>query len=244
MDNAMMIGLARQQTLRRAMDIAANNVANTSTTGFKAEQILLETDTATRATRTDGPHRLAFVGDWGVGRDFSQGALQGTGRPLDLAIEGEGLFALETEAGERFSRDGRFTLNNDGEIIASDGARLLDTGGNPIRLQPEAGEVEIRASGEIMQDGLPVAQVAVTRFEQPGQLSKIGDNRYAAPDDAERELMLDAVVRQGFVEGSNVRAIQEMTRMMEVSRAYASVTKMINQTDELGRKAIERLGRP
>lgn len=244
MDNAMMIGLARQQTLRRAMDIAANNVANATTTGFKAEQVLLEANTSTRATRADGPDRLAFVGEWGVGRDFSQGALQGTGRPLDLAIEGDGLFTVETEAGERFTRDGRFTMNGDGEVIASDGARLLDAGGNPVRLQPEGGEVEIRANGEILQDGLPVAQVGVTRFINPGQLSKIGDNRYSAPEDAERELVLDPVVRQGFIEGSNVRSIMEMTRMMEVSRAYSSVTRMINQTDELGRKAIERLGRP
>ncbi|TGY90015.1 flagellar basal-body rod protein FlgF [Marinicauda algicola] len=244
MDNAMMIGLARQQTLRQAMDISANNIANTSTTGFKAEQVLLETDAATRARHSDGPGRLAFVDEWGVGRDFSQGALQGTGRPLDLAIEGEGFFALETEAGERFTRDGRFTLSAEGEIVAADGARLLDEGGFPIRLAPEGGEIEVRANGEVMQDGVPVARLALTRFEAPGQLSKTGDNRYSAPEDAARETVLDPVVRQGFIEASNVRPVMELTRMMEISRTYASVTRMINQTDELGRKALERLGRP
>lgn len=244
MDNAMMIGLARQQTLRQAMDIAANNIANISTAGFKAEQPLLETDTATRARHSDGPNRLSFVDDWGVGRNFSQGQLQGTGRPLDIAIEGEGFFTVLTEAGERFTRDGRFSLNGQGEIVAGDGALLLDAGGNPIRLLSDGGEVEIRTNGDVVQGGLPVAQIAVTRFDQRGELSKTGDNRYSAPDDAERELVLDAAMRQGFIEGSNVSPIMEITRMMEVSRTYASVSKMISQTDELGRKAIERLGRP
>lgn len=244
MDNAMMIGLARQQTLRRAMDISANNIANASTTGFKAERVLLETENTTRARSIDGPNRLNFVDDWGVGRDFSQGALEGTGRPLDMAIEGDGFFTLETDAGERFTREGRFTLNGDSEIVASDGARLLDAGGQPIRVLPDGGEVEIHANGEITQGGVALGVVGVTRFENIGELEKVGDNRYAAPEDSERELMLDAVVRQGFIEGSNVRPIMEITRMMEVSRTYSSVTRMINQTDELSRKAVERLGRP
>ena len=128
--------------------------------------------------------------------------------------------------------------------MAGDGARLLDEGGNPIVLAAEAGEVAISAAGEISQNGLPVARLSVTRFEQPGLLSKTGDNRFTAPDDAERELMLDPAVRQGFTEASNVTPIMEITRMMEVSRTYASVSKMISQTDELGRKAVERLGRP
>jgi len=244
MDNAMMIGLARQQTLRRAMDIAANNIANSTTTGFKAEQVLLETQDTTRARHADGPSRLSFVDNWGVGRDFGQGELQATGRPLDLAVEGEGFFVVESEAGERFTRDGRFTLNGDGEVVAPDGARLLDAAGMPIRLQPEGGTIEITSTGQIVQDGLPVAELGITRFEQPGQLEKTGTNRFTAPEEAEREIMLDPVVRQGFVEASNVTAIAEITRMMEVSRTYASVSKMINQTDELGRKALERLGRP
>ena len=139
MDNAMMIGLARQQTLRQAMDISANNIANSSTTGFKAEQVLLETNAATRARHADGPDRLAFVDEWGVGRDFSQGALQGTGRPLDLAIEGEGFFALETEAGERFTRDGR-DVRADGATYVLIAALGADAGeGGAWRARGEAG---------------------------------------------------------------------------------------------------------
>ncbi len=244
MDNLMLIGLARQQTLRRTMDVAANNIANASTTGFKAERVMLEAHTDHRARHADGPDRVAFVDEWAMGRDFRQGALTATGRPLDLALEGEGFFTLETAAGERFTRDGRFTLAEDGALSASDGARVLGDAGQPVFLDPAAGEITISAAGEISQGGAPVARLGVVRFEQPGQLMKSGDNRYTAPEDAERVFENLAQVRQGYTEASNVQAITEITRMMEVSRAYASVTKMIKDADELSRKAIERLGRP
>mgnify|MGYP006270563421 FL=1 len=240
----MLIGLARQQTLRRAMDVSANNIANASTTGFKAERMMLETNTDHRARHADGPDRVAFVDDWAMGRDFRQGALTPTNRPLDLALEGEGFFTLETGAGERFTRDGRFTLAEDGALSASDGARVLDEAGQPIFLDPAAGEITIASNGEVSQGGVPVARLGVVRFEQPGQLMKSGENRYEAPEDAERVFENLAQVRQGYSEASNVRPIAEITTMMEVSRTYASVTKMIKDTDELSRKAIDRLGRP
>ncbi|MCC5995695.1 MAG: flagellar basal-body rod protein FlgF [Oceanicaulis sp.] len=243
MDNAMLIGLSRQLTLRRELDVTANNIANASTEGFKAERVMLEPRESARARHQDGPARVQFVGEWAMGRDFTQGVLTPTGRPLDLALEGDGFFVLETPAGERFTRDGRFTLNAAGELTASDGARVLDEAGAPIAINRELGPVEIGADGEIVQGGVPGPRVALAVFEAPGLLSKTGDNRFAAPEDAER-LDERPRVRQGFSEASNVRPILEMSRMMEVSRAYQSVTRMIRDADELSRKAIERLGRP
>jgi len=243
MDNAMLIGLSRQLTLRREMDITANNIANINTDGFKAERVMLESRETRRARHEDGPPQVQFVGEWAMARDFNQGALTSTGRPLDLALDGPGFFVLETQAGDRFTRDGRFTLNAQGELTASDGARVLDEGGAPIVLDPNAGPVQFGTDGVLIQNGNPGARLALAVFEAPGQLSKIGDNRYAAPEDAAR-LDERPVVRQGFSESSNVRAILEMSRMMEVSRAYQSVTRMIRDADELSRKAIERLGRP
>ncbi|MFW6413469.1 MAG: flagellar basal-body rod protein FlgF [Oceanicaulis sp.] len=244
MDNAMIVGLTRQLTLRRAMDVAANNIANASTAGFKAETLMLENHTTSRARHADGPDRIAFVDEWAMGRDFRQGALEATGRPLDVALQGEGFFTLETPAGERFTRDGRFTLNDQSELVASDGARVLDDLGQPIRIDPALGPVTITEDGAVSQNGVPGQRLGLARFAELGALEKTGDNRFTAPEDAER--LFDALPRvmQGHSEGSNVRAINEITTMMEVSRAYASVTRMIRDTDELSRKAIERLGRP
>lgn len=244
MDNAMLVGLARQLTLRRAMDVSANNIANAQTAGFKAEQVMLEANPTSRARNMDGPNRVAFVDEWAMGRDFAQGSLQRTGRPLDVALQGEGFFTLETGAGERFTRDGRFTVTQDGELAASDGARVLDDVGQPVRVDPNAGPVTISGTGVLSQDGLPGQRLGVVRFEQLGQLEKVGENRFSAPEDAERVFENLPQVLQGHSESSNVRPIAEITRMMEVSRSYASVTKMISDTDELSRKAIERLGRP
>lgn len=244
MDNAMLIGLTRQLTLRRQMDVAANNIANAATEGFKAERVMLETETARRARHMDGPSRAQFVDEWAMGRDFTQGALSRTDRPLDLALEGDGFFILETEAGERFTRDGQFTLNALGELTASDGARVLSDVGAPIVLDPQAGPVAISQTGAITQNGAQIGRIGTARFVEPGQLLKIGDNRYGAPEDAERLADAPPLVRQGHTEASNVRPIVEITRMMEVSRAYASVTRMIRDADELSRKAIDRLGRP
>lgn len=243
MDNMMMIGLSQQQVLRRAMDITANNIANVSTAGFKSERLLVEADPFTRARSEDGPARLNYVAEWGMGRDFSQGSLEQTGRPLDLAITGDGFFTLDTPQGERFTRDGRFAMDAAGTLTSADGAPVLGEGGVPITIDPEAGPVTILSNGEVSQNGMVAGRIAITRLEDPGLLSKTGDNRYTAPDDAAREQVLTPSVRQGFVESSNVRPILEITSMMEVSRAYASVTRMLQQADELSRKAIERLGR-
>ncbi len=244
MDNAMLVGLSRQLTLRRAMDVAANNIANAQTSGFKAERAMLENNLTSRARHVDGPDRVAFVDEWAMGRDFTQGALERTGRPLDLALQGEGFFILETPAGERFTRDGSFTVNQDGELAASDGARVLDDFGQPVRIDPNAGPVTILEDGTLSQNGLPGQRLGLARFEQLGLLEKAGGNRFSAPDDADRVFEALPQVLQGHVESSNVTPIAEITRMMEVNRSYASVTKMIRDTDELSRKAIERLGRP
>jgi flagellar basal-body rod protein FlgF len=244
MDNTMLIGLTRQLTLRRQMDVVANNIANASTQGFKAERMMLEPDTAFRARHQDGPDRAQFVDEWAMGRDFSQGALTQTGRPLDLALQGDGFFMVELDGVERFTRDGAFTLNPLGELVASDGAQVLDAGGAPIVLDPNAGQIVIGETGEITQNGQVIAQVGVAQFANQGVLTKIGDNRYTAPEDAERVFEELPQIKQGFLESSNVRPMLEITTMMEVSRAYASVTRMIKDTDELSRKAIDRLGRP
>ena len=244
MDNTMLIGLTRQLTLRRQMDVVANNIANASTQGFKAERMMLEPDTAFRARHQDGPNRAQFVDEWAMGRDFSQGSLTNTGRPLDLALQGDGFFMVELDGAERFTRDGAFTLNPLGEMVASDGAQVLDAGGAPIVLDPNAGQIVIGETGEITQNGQVIAQVGVAQFADQGVLTKTGDNRYTAPEDAERVIEELPQIKQGFLESSNVRPMLEITTMMEVSRAYASVTRMIKDTDELSRKAIDRLGRP
>ncbi len=242
MDNAAYIALSRQMVLRREMDIIANNIANSDTTGFKVESAMVRVDPSNKAKMLDGPKTLKFVIDDGVLRDFSQGSLRQTGGSFDLAIEGQGFFKVQTEAGERFTRDGRFTLSPEGKLTTQLGAPVLGAGGE-IVVNPEDGQVSIAADGVVSQKGEAIGKIDVFAFADLSVISKDGDNLLRNTSNEEPTVATAASVRQGMLEGSNVDAIRQITRMIEVSRSYESATKNIEQSSELSRRSVERLGR-
>lgn len=238
----MYVALSRQMTLRREMDIIANNIANADTTGFKVEMAMVRTDPSEGARMIDGPPSLKFVLDDGVVRDFSQGALRRTGATFDVAIEGQGFFKVDTDAGERFTRDGRFTLGADGRLTTQAGDPVLGAGGE-IVINPEEGEVAISADGVVSQNGEQVGKIDVFAFEDLSSLAKDGDNLLRNTSNIEPQVSNAASVRQGMLEGSNVNPIMQITRMIEVSRAYESMVRTIEGSSELSRRSVERLGR-
>jgi flagellar basal-body rod protein FlgF len=242
MDNTMYVALSRQMTLRREMDIIANNIANSDTTGFKVEMAMVRTDPTEGARMLDGPKSLKFVIDDGVIRDFSQGALRRTGGTFDLAIEGQGFFKVETAGGERFTRDGRFTLGADGRLTTQAGDAVLGAGGE-IAINPEDGEVAISADGVVSQNGEQIGKIDVFAFDDLSSLAKDGDNLLRNTSNVEPQVSTAANMRQGMLEGSNVNPIMQITRMIEVSRAYESMARTIEGSGELSRRSVERLGR-
>jgi len=247
MDNALMIGLTRQMTLRRSMDVVANNIANANTTGFKVETLLLESNPARTAEHSDGPSELQYVNTWGMGRDFSQGELELTNRTFDFAIEGDGFFGLETNRGTEYTRDGRFHVDNIGQLVSADGSPVLDADTRaPIILDPNAENVRIVDGGAVIEDGAQVGRIGVFDIVNRANLSKEGNGRYTlelAPEEADPLAMFDAVIHQGYVEGSNVSSVVELTDMMQIMRSYASVSKFLKDAEDLNRRAIERLGK-
>ena len=248
MDNAIMIGLSRQMTLRRSMDVVANNIANANTAGFKVESLLLENTPARTAEHADGPSDVQYVNTWGMGRDFSQGELEYTDRALDMAIDGDGFFAVETAAGEQYTRDGRFHTDADGQLVTADGSPVLDGDTRaPIFLDPNARSTAIAEDGVITQDGVQAGRIGVFEIANRAEMSKQGNGRYTVPesdDPADEPLaMLNPSVRQGFVESSNVQSITELTDMMTIMRSYQSVSKFLSEAEDLNKRALERLGR-
>jgi flagellar basal-body rod protein FlgF len=244
MENALMIGLSRQLTLRREMDITANNIANANTPGFHVESQLLRSRPAPTATSQDGPADLQYVDAWGIGRDFRAGTLDFSGRALDVALEGDGFFQVEGPDGQAlYTRDGRFNVDGEGRLAAADGALVLDETGLPILIDPAQGDVMITEDGAMVQNDAEIGRLAVYQFEDRGALTKTGSGRYAATEDAPADIATDFQIRQGYVESSNVQPILELTRMIETMRAYESVSRFISQSEELSRKALERLGR-
>jgi flagellar basal-body rod protein FlgF len=243
MDNALFVGLSRQMILRREMEIIANNIANMDTAGFKVESMMQKTDPSEPAVTLGGPRPVKFVAPDGVARDFGQGALLKTGGELDMSIEGKGFFQVQTPQGARFTRDGRFTTDPTGRLVTQAGAPVLDASGGEITVDMEKGQVSIGADGTMSQGDEQVGKVGMFAFANPGALEKAGDNLFRNASNLSAEPSLDAKLRQGFLENSNVKPVLEITRMVEVSRAYEQTAKMMDSEAELARRTVERLGR-
>jgi flagellar basal-body rod protein FlgF len=244
MDNAIYIGLSRQILLRQEMNIIANNIANVDTTGFKVESLMHKTEPGPPAMTAGGPRPIKFVAANGVARDFGQGALTKTGGELDMALEGQGFFQLQTPNGPRFTRDGRFTTDPTGRLVSQAGHPVLDESGGEIVIDAEKGAVAVGPDGSMSQGEERVGKVGLFRFANAGALEKAGDNLFRNASNLQPEPASDqAKLRQGHLEGSNVRPVLEITRMMEVSRAYESTAKMMDAEFELSRRAVDRLGK-
>jgi flagellar basal-body rod protein FlgF len=242
MNNALFVGLSRQETLQRALEITANNIANADTAGFKLESLLVQTEPATPPS-VPGAAPIAYVLDHGVQRDFTQGELERTGNAYDLAVDGQGFFQIQTAAGLRYTRDGRFGVDGQNQLVTKSGDPVLDTGGRPIVLNPTGPEPAVAKDGTVTQGAATVGKIAVYRFADLSLLQKSGNNLLEAAPTAPPTLAPDAVIRQGTVEHSNVQPVLEITNLIEITRAYERVAQMMSQTGDLSEQAISRLGK-
>jgi len=243
MDNALYVGLSRQMTLRRELDIVANNIANANTTGFKVESLMVATEPLAPAMTQGGPKPVKFVLDRGLARDFGQGQLRSTGATFDLGVEGTGFFKVATTGGERYTRDGHFRMDDTGKLTTQAGQAVLDESGGEIVIDPEKGAVTIAKDGIVSQGAERIGKIGVVRFDTLSTLEKAGDNLYRNTSNQAPVAAPDVQVHQGMLEGSNVQSISEITRMMEVTRAYESMAKMMDSNADLSRRSVERMGR-
>ena len=242
MDNTLMIALSNQRVLRDRMDMIANNIANVSTTAFKAEALIPEMVSERPAVATDNPSDIRFVDGWALQRDMRAGPMQRTGNKFDFAIEGEGFFAVQTDDEVLYTRDGRFSPTAEGLLVDREGRPVLDIGGQPIQIDPDSGPATVTLDGSIQQGEDVVGQIGVTTFATPAALERVGDNNWRQTVEEPQAAEAPAV-RQGFVEGSNVAAVLELTRMLDTSRAYERASRIVSDADDLRSRALDRLGR-
>ena len=236
-----MVGLSRQMTLQRQLDIAANNIANIDTAGFKIEQLMLQSDPLRPQTGGSRLDPIKYVIDDGVARSFAPGALDATQRQLDFAVEGDGFFQVRTAQGVRYTRDGRFTLDADNRLVTQGGDAVLDDGGAEITLAPAKGEVSVAKTGKISQGGVAGPKLGVVRFANRSGMSKTGEEMFTTAEAAAPAA--DAQVRQGYLEKSNVQPVLEITHLIEITRSYERISNMMNTACELSRSAVQRLGK-
>ena len=249
MENTLLIGLSRLVTLERQIDVVANNVANVNTNGFKADRSLFQQflmPTAREDNFNGGDRRVSHVLDRATFHDFAQGAPDQTKNPLDVAIKGDGFFAVQTPAGERYTRDGGFQINNQGQLVNAAGHPVLGTSG-PITFQQTDKQVNIAPDGTVtVLEGTSRVdsirgKLRLVGFSQPQRLVKEGSNLYSLGEGNAAQADTKSTVAQGFIERSNVSAITEMSRLIEVNRMYTSIASMLQQQHDLHRTAIDKL---
>lgn len=245
MDNALYVGLSRQMVLQRQLEIAANNVANLDTAGFKVEGMMQQTDRL-RPDRLPRADQINYVLDDGVARDFGQGAIEQTGNTYDFAIQGDAFFQVQTPQGPRFTRDGRFTTDPQGRLVTRNGDAVLTAEGGEVTLDPKKSPPSVGKDGVITQTDergqvTQVGKLTVSRFSRMADLQKDGDNQFTSTETpvAARDVQL----RQGSVEKANVQPVLEITTLIDITRAYERVQQMMTTTSDLSRSAVERLGK-
>src|SRR3954453_15021116 len=248
MENILLVGLSRQVTLERQMDVVANNVANVNTNGYKADKSLFQEFLTSGAHQDDfsgAARRVSYVTDRATWHDFSQGAAEPTKNPLDVAVDGKGFLVVQTPGGERYTRDGNLQINLQGQLVTAAGHPVLGTGG-PIVFQPTDKEVTINADGGVsVLEGVSRidsirGKLRLVSFAQPQKLVKEGANLYAGEGNAAQP-DTTSKVRQGFIEKSNVNSVAEMSKMIEVTRAYTQISALLQQQGHVRKSALDKL---
>lgn len=235
MENAGYTTLTRQSGLLREMRIVANNIANTATSGFRQEGLVF----SEYVKSVDGASSLS-MGQGNVRHtSFEQGTLTQTGGQFDFAIEGDAFFAIDTPNGERLTRSGAFSPNAEGDLVTMDGHRVLDAGGAPVFIPPGVSDLSIASDGTISTEGDPIGQLGL--FQPINAQGMVREDGVMFRADEGYEPAERAQVLQRYVENSNVDPILQLSRMIEIQRAYELGASFLEAEDQRLQKALRSL---
>ena len=238
MQDSLYVSLSAQIALQRRLDTIADNVANASTVGFRATGIRFQD-----VVSGTGQKSVSFASSGNTYLSAANGALTQTNNPFDFAIQGDAWFALETPGGTIMTRDGRFSMNENGELMSIEGYPVLDAGGAPIQLDPRGGPPVAGADGSLRQNDSLAGAIGLYQFD-PGENFVRYGNSGIVPTRAPEPVTdrIDVGVAQGFVEESNVNPVLEMTRLIQVQRAFEDVAALVRKTGSSTEEAIKTLG--
>ncbi len=257
MQDSVYNGVFGALTQQNRLNIISNNLSNVNTAGFKQNKLAFEDsfnhyahDLADPNPALKGGVRWPESDEMTQPRisessiDFSQGGMRKTGNSLDLAIQGEGFFKVQTPDGEFFTRNGAFSLNSQGYLVNTSGYRLMGEGG-PIQID-SGGKIDVNATGGITVNENMVDQISVRTVSDLDALEKRGENLLQLKEDAEaREVPAqNARVKQGFLEESNVQIVDEMVRMIETMRTFQACQKVMTSSNESDSQLIDKVGNP
>jgi len=241
MDQVSVTAASGLQSRMEALDLVANNLANTTTGGFKLDREFYSLFTAADNEADGASTRLPLIQkQW---TDFSQGVLTPTGNALDLALSGKGFFAVNGPNGPLYTRNGSFQLSPSGQLTTSDGYAVLDDGGKPIQTQSQD-PITVGADGSITQNDQALGKLQVVDFADRSMLQKLG-NSYFVPSDPKAETIpaSEATVQQGKTENSNVAPAESAVRLVGLMRQFEMLQKAITITTDMNKQALSEVAR-
>jgi flagellar basal-body rod protein FlgF len=238
MENSIYIGLSRQAALEREMAMVANNIANLNTTAFKRELGVYDAYES-QPRRGD---KMDFVIDHGSAVSFEPGSSHQTNNQFDVALAGPGFFVVDDGTGSKYTRNGSFTLDNNNTLVTREGFQVLTDANQPILVPNNGSRVEISPDGTITAGAEALGKIKVVEFDSLHLMQKRGNSMFETRE-AEKPPQ-NTTILQGALEGSNVSGVKELTRMIEVSRAYEGVKAMLDREAERQRTTVQRLSRP
>ncbi|WP_170334639.1 flagellar hook-basal body complex protein [Ruegeria arenilitoris] len=236
MDTAY-VTLSRQSGLMNEMRLVANNIANANTTGYRAQGLVF----SEFVRDMPGNPSLSMARAETRNTSLQQGLLTETGGQFDFAIEGDGFFMVETASGNRLTRAGAFSPSAEGDLVTMDGHRVLDANGAPVFIPPDAASIDVGSDGTLSIEGQFLGQIGVYRVADPSMLVREGSTQFRA--EGEIEPVENPVVVHRFLEGSNVNAVHQVTRLVEIQRAYELGQSFLETEDERVREALKAIMR-
>lgn len=244
MNSGMFAAVSGNLAAMRRMDMISNNLANVNTAGFKKDKMSFEGLLASSTTPPSVPQGTTadpIMQKENMYIDYSAGPVSQTGNTLDLALDGDGFFAVNTPNGVAYTRQGSFRMSADGTLVTADGYPVQAQGGGEIHLK--GSRIEITANGAITVDGSVAGNLSVVDFEKPYSMEKKGNTLMVPTDPQAQTKTSTAQVRQGHLEGSNVETMYEMAQMIETNRYFEACQKVIRGYDDVAAKAVNDLGR-
>ncbi|UDF30850.1 UNVERIFIED_ORG: flagellar basal-body rod protein FlgF [Roseateles sp. XES5] len=238
MQTGLYVSLSSQLALDRRLATLADNVANSTTVGFRATEVKFNQVVSDQKNAD-----VAFVSQGDEFISTRSGGITETGGTLDFAIKGDAWFQVETPAGPTLTRDGRFTLTDAGELVTLNGYPVLDAGGGPIQIDGNAGPILLSSDGQLNQNGRPVAALGIFEADLSAGFVRAGNSGIIPTRQPEPIVdRVDAGVVQGYVEESNVNAIGEMTQLIQVTRAFENIASLIRDSEESMKEALRTFG--
>jgi flagellar basal-body rod protein FlgF len=242
MDQISVLAASGLRARMQSLDMLANNIANTSTSGYKGDSEFYSLFTSEMASgeSNDPAATLPMIErQW---TDFGQGLLEPTNNSLDFGLSGKGFFVAKGPSGPLYTRNGSFHVATNGTLVTADGYSLLDQNGQPIKAEPTV-PVEVALDGSIHQRGQLLGQFKLVNFQDPSVLAKQGNTYFTNSSDEKPIDATDIQIHQGQIEDSNISPAQGAVRLVNVMRQFEMMQKAVSLSNDMSKKAIEEVAR-